>query len=308
MPKQQARRAYKDVRLQQLRSFCETARLGSLAAAAAALEVSQPAVWEQVHALEREFGVRLVEPHGRGCRLTDLGRFLAEAADPLVVGIDSLKRTVQERSKAVEARLTVAAPQRILSDDLPEVVIAFTQAHPEVRLRLLERRTHEVGAAVESGEADLGLDAHAENAANPRLTCEPAYELDVLLLTPADHPLSRLRRVQPSHLRGYPLVNAPEDFSRPEIAEQLRKLGVFDAQPRRVEAATTAVVRRYVELGFGIGLVFGLPSKSQSLSLHEQSMSRYFGRGVVGLVRRRGVVLGAPAEAFAKTVRSVLTT
>lgn len=43
---------------------------------------SGPAVWEQVHALEREFGVALIEPHGRGCRLTDLCRFLAERADP----------------------------------------------------------------------------------------------------------------------------------------------------------------------------------------------------------------------------------
>ena len=55
------RHPYKEVRLQQLRSFCETARLGSLAAAAQALGLAEPTVWEQVHALERQFAAKLVE-------------------------------------------------------------------------------------------------------------------------------------------------------------------------------------------------------------------------------------------------------
>src|SRR5438093_11386242 len=92
MPSATHRRAYKEVRLQQLRSFCETARLGSLKAAAEALGLAQPTVWEQVHALEREFGQKLVEPHGRGCQLTEAGRVLVGLAAPLVAGIDALKR------------------------------------------------------------------------------------------------------------------------------------------------------------------------------------------------------------------------
>ncbi len=54
------RYSYKEGRLQQLRSFCETARLGSLAAAAQALGLAEPTVWEQVHALERQFAAKPV--------------------------------------------------------------------------------------------------------------------------------------------------------------------------------------------------------------------------------------------------------
>src|SRR3954468_17989605 len=90
------RNSYKETRLQQLRSFTHTARFGSFAAAAGALGVAQPTVWEQVHALEREFGVALVEPYGRGCRLTEDGRLLLRLADPLVTGLDSLKRHFHE--------------------------------------------------------------------------------------------------------------------------------------------------------------------------------------------------------------------
>ena len=59
----QSIRAYKDITLQQLRSFCETVRVGSLTAAADALGLARPTVWKQVHVLERQLGMLLLEPH-----------------------------------------------------------------------------------------------------------------------------------------------------------------------------------------------------------------------------------------------------
>ena len=76
------RHTYKQLQMQQLRSLAETARLGSLAEAAKALGVAQPTVWEQVHALERYFGAKLVEPRRRGCRLTELHACLDAISPP----------------------------------------------------------------------------------------------------------------------------------------------------------------------------------------------------------------------------------
>lgn len=301
-----SRRAYKEVRLQQLRSFCETARLGSLAAAAQALGVAQPTVWEQVHALEKEFEAPLIEPHGRGCRITEIGRLLSELADPLVAGIDSLKKAMKARRTDVEARLTVAAPQRILVEDLPDVVAAFMRRSPQVRLRLLERPTGQVAQAVDSGEADVGISSDREPGAagNPRLTLEPAYPLDTLLIVPRDHPLARRRQVAPADLKGYPLVNAPEGFTRPESVELLRKLGIFEVQPRHVEAVTSAVIRQYVAMGFGIGLVLGRPMPNRRI--HERSMSQHFGQAGICLIWRKGALPSPHGRAFADLIQTVL--
>src|SRR5262245_19879387 len=104
------RHSYKQIGLQQLRGFCETARRGSLTAAAASLGLAQPTVWEQVHALERAFGTKLVERHAHGSRLTERGRLLAALAAPLVAGIDSLPRGLQEAERGREAWLTLVAP------------------------------------------------------------------------------------------------------------------------------------------------------------------------------------------------------
>jgi DNA-binding transcriptional LysR family regulator len=305
--KPMARRAYKEVRLQQLRSFCATARLGSLAGAAEALGVSQPTVWEQVHALEQEFGLQLIEPHGRGCRVTEVGRMLAEMADPLVVGIDSLKRSLRARLKGEEARLTVVAPARILVEDLPDVIATYMRRHPHVRLKLVERVTGQVMPAVESGEADLGVGSDREAGANsPRLQLEPAYQLDVLLITPPDHPLARRRKVAPKDLKGYPLVNSPDGFSRPEVADRLRQLGVFDTQPRHLEAVSTAVVRHYVKQKLGIGLVLGRLTRHRDPKLAERSMSDQLGRAGISLVWRKGVLPTEHARAFADMVKELL--
>jgi LysR family transcriptional regulator, cys regulon transcriptional activator len=301
-----ARRAYKEVRLQQLRSFCETARLGSLAGAAESLGVSQPTVWEQVHALEKEFDMPLIEPHGRGCRVTDVGRMLAEMADPLVAGIDSLKRALRDRLKGEEARLTVVAPARILVEDLPDVISTYMRKYPHVRLRLVERVTGQVMAVVESGEADLGVGSEREAGTNsPRLQLEPAYQLDSLLITPADHPLARRRKITPKDLKGYPLVNSPDGFSRPEVGDRLRQLGVFDA-PRHLEAVTTAVIRHYVKMKLGIGLVLGRLTRHRDPKLAERSMSEHFGRAGMCLVWRKGVVPSEHARAFADTLKELL--
>jgi len=306
MPARPHRRAYKEVRLQQLRSFCETARLGSFGSAAASLGVSQPTVWEQVHALEREFGVPLIESHRRGCRLTEAGRLLADLALPVVAGADSLKRSLLEQMGQVEEHFVLAAPQRILVEDLSEVIAAFRRRQPRVRLKLLERPTGRVAAAVEAREADLGVTTNKEpGISSPRLVCEPAYELDVLLLTPARHPLTRRRTVQVKDLARYPIVNAAEDFSRPAVAEQLRGLGAFDHPERNVEAVSSAVIRHCVAMGFGIGLVLGRPAAVPDRRIHEHVM-RDMGRPGISLVWRKGVRPSPGARAFADLTKELL--
>src|SRR5581483_7741858 len=128
------RHSYKEIRLQQLRSFCETARLGSLTAAAESLGLAQPTVWEQVHALEREFAAKLIERHAHGCRLTEVGQVLAELAGPVVASVDALRRNVQDARADPVVLLTLAATQRMLVEDLPPAIAEFERRYLHIRL------------------------------------------------------------------------------------------------------------------------------------------------------------------------------
>lgn len=301
------RRSYKEIRLQQLRSLCETARQGSLTAAAETLGLAQPTVWEQVHALERVFATPLIQRQAHGCRLTETGALVVQLVAPLVATVDSLPRHVAAARANAETWLSVATNQRILVEDLPPTVLEFERRHPEVRLRLLELRIEEVAARVESGEADLGLTSIGPTSPpSPRVVFEPAYEVDLNLVTPKDHPLARRRVVRPRDLLDWPLVNSADSFRDSAWRATLEKAGLFRTQPRRIEASFPQVVRRYVELGFGIGLVSGLPSRSVSPKLHERSMSRYFGRLTIYLLRRKGDLAQDQVQRFASILRSLV--
>jgi len=299
-------RAYKAITFQQLRSFCETARLGSFTAAAQFLDVAHPTVWKQVHALERELGTQLFEPFGRGCRLTAGGKLLAEMAQPAVASIGSIKRQFHERLSVTATRLTVASSPRILVEDLPECVAEYEALCPRVQLTLSEVSSDEISLSVETGRADLGLTARLSDQDNPRLEYSPAYTLDIFLITRDDHPLASKRTVVPADLLKYPVVNTPDSFQNPAINLALNELGVFRTQPRRVEAKYAAAIRRYVALGYGIGMTGRLPRCSPQQGFHERNMSRHFGSVLIRFVCRRGVDLAPSTRDFIETVRQKL--
>jgi DNA-binding transcriptional LysR family regulator len=299
-------RAYKEITVQQLRSFYETARLGSFTAAAASLSLTNSTVLQQVRALERDFGDRLIEPHGRGCRLTESGRLMADLAGPLVSGVATLKRRYREARGQLAPHLVMAATPRILAEDLPECVAAFRLRHPEVRMSLKDLWDKGILNLVDAGEADVGL-LHGQgpdvDRLYPRLEFEPVYDVDIALITPPDHPLARRRLVRPGDLRGYPLVNGLHAMPDLSVTAVLDKAGVFQSQPHLIEGTFSSTVCRYVEMGMGIGLVFAPRGRKVHPGLHERVMSRYFGRTTIYQVRRRGVPPFQSVTAFMDIVK-----
>jgi DNA-binding transcriptional LysR family regulator len=239
--------------------------------------------------------------------LTEGGRLLLQLAHPLVAGFDSLKRQFQESLGMVRVHVTVATTPRPLAEDLSKCVIEFEQEWPNVQLTFHELRDEDVSKEVEAGNADVGLVGMPQpQGDDPWLEYELCYEVDTVLITPQDHPLARRRYVRPCDLRPYPLVNSPNAFRDPAIRILLEKLGLFRTQPRHVEAFFTATIQRYVELGFGIGLIPRLPSFNTYPNLHQRVMSQYFGRAGYFLIWRKGELRPPAAVAFAASVRAQL--
>ena len=86
----------------------------------------------------------------------------------------------------------------------------------------------------------------------------------------------------------------------------LEEAGVFQ-KPRRVEANYAAVTRKYVELGYGIGLVLGLPDRpSTAGGLHERSIAKLVAPETIYLVRRKTELPNEPLRAFMTTIAGVL--
>jgi DNA-binding transcriptional LysR family regulator len=297
--------AYKDLTLPQIRSFVAAARLGSLAAAARSQGLAQPTVWKMVRSLEAAFGVRLLEPHARGCRLTDEGRVLEALLRPVVSDLEAVRRRFEEAAAGRPSRLRVAATPRVIEEDLPACVAAFERRRPRAQIVFRTATDEGTVSLVENRECDLGLSEVGE--AHPRLAFEPAYALDLLLIAPRGHPLAARRRVGPGDLKAFPMVTAPGTMRDAGVRERLARHDVFRT-PARVGVFTTAGIRRYVQLGFGIGLIGGIltPAFRRGLAaqgLAARPMTRYFGRLTVHAVRRADAPPDPAADEFLRTVK-----
>jgi DNA-binding transcriptional LysR family regulator len=298
---------YKEVTYTQLRSFCATARLGGMTAAAAELGVAQPTVWKQIHSLERHFGVALVEPHTRGCRLTAAGQLLLRLAGPLVAEIDALPRQFREAVGKQSRRLTVAAMPRPCEEELLPCVAEYERQYPHVRLLLRQVTTRgSVIEAVQTGFADVGIvSLHPEDLPQ-ELRAEPIYEIEPMLLVPHGHPLAK-GKIRLEHFAKYPLLNARGMYADLGIAAALERVGAYQHPERRVELELARTIRLYVRNGMGIGYVVRPVGMKPAGDVIERSLGQLFGRPLMMYAfYRRRTAPDAELAAFLGDVRMVL--
>jgi molybdate transport repressor ModE-like protein len=300
-------RGYKALTLQELQCLSETARLGSLMAAAASLNLSHPTVWKQVHALERLFGVQLVETHARGCYLTAAGKLLVEMIGPAMDSIATLQERFNAALQDAGVHLTIAVGQRTLLEDLTPCVLKFRTQFPKTSFTFLQRADQGVAEVVEARRADFGFTPFPLTVEQQQvLLAEPCYTLEVQLITPKDHPLARRRNLHPRDLRPYPIVNTQDEVPTPQTLQVLNEHRAYHEKERIVQTGLVVAVRRFVELGLGIGLVPASRLSPRHPELHERSMSRHFGHLLVSVVRRRGAFMPALGEEFIRLVRHEL--
>ncbi|MBL8797313.1 MAG: LysR family transcriptional regulator [Planctomycetia bacterium] len=246
-----------DLQLAQLRSFCLAATQGTFAEAAEAAGISRAAVWQQVRALERRLGVVLLRRRGRTVELTADGRLVLDLVLPHVQGLESLDRLIEARQAATPPKLTVVAPPGQLAMALHRPLQLFASAYPKARLSLLtELRARQVERVVERGAADVGVLVHApDEPRSASLEYQSLFEAPLLLLTAADHPLARKRRLAPTDLAGHPLILAPlGSIVRRSQDRFLRQHGLAEPAHVVMESEHTHIVAQYVALGLGITL------------------------------------------------------
>src|SRR5215217_8971419 len=121
-----------DVR--QLRVLKAVADHGSFSAAADALSYTQPAISQQIAALERRAGTTLVDRGSRGVRLTDAGRALVEHADAVLARLAAAEAELDAIAGLRGGRLRLAAFPSAGASLMPEAIAVFRDRHPAVEL------------------------------------------------------------------------------------------------------------------------------------------------------------------------------
>lgn len=299
---------YKEMELAQLRSYCVAALQGNFTAAARRLGLSVTTVWQQVRALERRLGSRLLEVHGRTLQLTPEGRLLLELVQPHVSGLDSLERLFQARRAELPQQLTLASTFYLFAYHLPRPLQAFVAQHPSIRLNLRAGIWPDVIGQVENGDADMGVVSYATDAPrSPHLLYERLFHLHFTLLTAAGHPLTRRQRIRPHDLVAYPLIVASkETFSYQTLERILRRHDLLEQIHIVMESPNTEVLRTYVASGLGIALTY-MGGEAPLPGLAQRVIDARLERLPVFALTRKGSHLSDAVEDFRRLLPRFLS-
>jgi molybdate transport repressor ModE-like protein len=143
--------------LTRLRVLAAVARTGSVTAAARELHYSQPSVSHHLARLETETGAQLLQRVGRGIRLTEAGRVLAERAAEILGRIDSASAELDSYVGLNAGRLRIAAYSSAVVALLPPVAAAFERDHPGLRLEIIDTHPPEALEMLRAGEVDAAI-------------------------------------------------------------------------------------------------------------------------------------------------------
>ena len=241
---------------QQLRALRETVRRGlNLTAAAEVLFTSQPALSKQIRELEEELGVQLFVRHGkRYTQLTEAGEQILAAAERVLDETAALRKISEQFAAGHSGTLSIAATHTQARYVLPTVLARFRAEFPAMQFKLLQGNPQQVAEFVVHGDATFGLATETLDE-HPSHDTRPAYAWRHCLIVPVGHPLAD-SGVAPSlsQLADQPLITYSREFAgRRGIDAAFAKGGLT---PRVVlEAIDSDVIKAYVELGFGVGVI-----------------------------------------------------
>src|SRR3954471_23791566 len=184
-----------DVR--RMRVLREVARRGSFSAAAESLAYTQSAVSQQIAALEREAGTRLVERNARGVRLTDAGRALVHHADVILARLADAETELEAIAGLRGGRLRLASFPTAGASIMPVAIARFRERHPGVELSMDLAEPFEYMPRLRAGEWDIAVTTLAHRTAQ-EYGVEFLHVLDdpLYVALPASHPLARERTLR----------------------------------------------------------------------------------------------------------------
>ena len=196
--------------LAQLQSFVLVARLGSVKAAAAELEVSEPAVSVAVAALRKELGDELFVRDGRGIALTPGGRRLAALAGEILGLAEQARRSVHE-SSGQPRRLQIAATN-IVAEHVGPLVDAFTARAGELEIEVDSVPGGSFPDLLEHRRADVALGPPPPPERATTIASVPFLRCRLVIVAAPGHPLARRRELAPSTLGQERWLIGPPDL------------------------------------------------------------------------------------------------
>ncbi|MEM1432867.1 MAG: HTH-type transcriptional regulator CysB [Pseudomonadota bacterium] len=243
------------MKLQQLRYIWEVAHHDlNVSATAQSLFTSQPGISKQIRLLEDELGVEIFARSGKHLtHVTEVGEVIIRMAGDILRQSATIKQIAQEYSNETEGSLTIATTHTQARYALPPVIRDFRDRYPDVALHMNQGTPQQIAELAATGSVDFAIATEGMDLFND-LVMMPCYRWERSIVVPRDHPLAAKAHVSLEELAAQPIVTYVFGFTGRSRLDDAFK--AKDLAPNVVFTATdTDVIKTYVRLGLGVGII-----------------------------------------------------
>jgi molybdate transport repressor ModE-like protein len=240
--------------IRRLRVLSEVARHGSLAAAAQDLSYTGSAVSQQIAALEREVGTRLLERRARGVVLTEAGRTLVAHAGAIFAALEAAETALAELADLRRGHLRMASFATAAARVLPPALDLFRARHPGLEVTVEQASPREGVARLREGRLDLALTVDVEPSPADGVEVVRLFDDPFSFALHRDHPLAAKADLTLADLATETWIEVPEASSGGRtLREACARVGFT---PRvAFESDDYAVILELVRAGVGVALI-----------------------------------------------------
>lgn len=280
-----------------LRSFLALAQHLHFGRAAEALSLTQPALSNQIKALEQALSVRLFARTTRWVRLTPEGERFLGRARRILSDLDSAFMEMSSPGAPPRGNVTFACIPTIAGHIFPRMINEFQSRHPEILISMIDQTTVEMERSIIDRQVDFGV------GGSPRRTSDLAFTSvfsdPFVIVCHVDHPIARYRRVAIDKVLDFPCISLGKDSNVRQTIDHYFALEGHVFKPR-FEMIHHYTVGAMVEAGLGIAL---LPLQATAMMrvspflkiipTNKPAVARH-----VGFITRRGESLSPAADSF----------
>jgi len=296
------------MKLQQLRYIWEVAHHDlNVSATAQSLYTSQPGISKQIRLLEDELGVEIFSRSGKHLtRITPAGEAILRTAGEILRKVESIKQVAQEFSNERKGSLSLATTHTQARYALPNVIEEFIEKYPDVSLHMHQGTPMQISEMAADGSVDFAIATEALDLFSD-LIMLPCYRWNRSILVKRDHPLAQMSNITLEDVANHPIVTYVFGFTgRSKLDEAFMQRGLA---PRVVFTAADAdVIKTYVRLGLGIGIVASMAYNEEAdQDLVALDASHLFGESITKIGFRRGTFLRGFMYEFIEALAPHLT-
>lgn len=294
--------------LHQFRFVQEAARRNlNLTETAKALHTSQPGVSKAIIELEEELGIEIFARHGKRLkRITEPGEHVLQSIELIMREVANLKKIGEQFSTQDSGTLSIATTHTQARYVLPVPVAKLREKYPKVNISLHQGAPDQVAKMLLDDTAEIGIATESLSAYEDLVTL-PCYEWQHVLVLPLDHPLAAKANLSLADIASEPLITYHPSFtgrSRIDQAFAAKKI-----TPRiALEAIDSDVIKTYVRLGLGIGIVAEMAVQDDPVKdLAVRPLANLLGMNVARVAFKRGAYLRQFVYQFAEMLSDRLT-